>query len=98
MKITIKILAEDIRTSDYTLPKDCAIYRALSREIDTEEIIVGTRAIHYFSPSKSIDEKVAFEKVAFPIDLNDKVRDMYLKELEPQDFEYELDIPDHWIK
>lgn len=103
MKIKIQILAEDIRTSDYTNNTDCAIARAVKRilPLATKFAIGGDNITNY----------TYNEYIIMPKELNDLVCGMYanlipeswknekdLKYIEPQDFEYELDIPDHWIK
>lgn len=109
--ITLQILAEDIRNSEYTNSRDCAITRGLYRAgLDAHEgggQIVNNSAEEHYWIDTPIDT---------PNDLTQKVMGMYAfvdkskylsaeekavmwcnaPEIEPQDFEYQLEIPDHW--
>jgi len=86
--VTLKILANDIRNSDYLSLSDCAVVRALKREnLDIYEYGVDT----YTYNGRTIDIT----------GLDNRVRAMYkflhpqrkwglIEAIEPKDFEYEL--------
>jgi len=104
--ITLNILAEDIRTTDYTNSSNCAITRALRRAgIWAEE---GGGSIYH--NDRSLEKRY----IDTPEDLHEKVKRMYahvekemgkqsywgkgceqLGPLEPADFDYELEVPDN---
>ncbi len=94
--ITLKVLAEDIKTSRYTNSRDCAIARALKRE--------GIEGSH-----SSIAIGINGKYTRLSDDVNLKIRQMYfhldrfanygddvtrLGSLEPEDFEFAVTIPD----
>jgi len=93
--ITLNILAEDIRTTNYYNSFGCAITLSLRRaNLNAKEI------------GGEIQETLSYESIKTPIDLDEKVRAMYksvcaeigqdLEAIEPQDFTYSLEIPDDW--
>lgn len=96
--ITLNILAEDIKTTDFTNARECAISRSLRRS-GLEQIECGG------SIGLNI---IDAEKIRTPEELMTKVKRMYkaanapffnfvqLEPLEPQDFTYSLEVPDNW--
>ena len=100
--ITLKILAEDIRSSNYTSPTDCCIARALRREgIDGAH---NSTAIRYNGNMfktlpDEINNKVLrmyahidsnWDKLAQPNEWGEECA--LLGTLEPQDFEFEVEL------
>ena len=99
--ITLNILAEDIKTTDYTNSDKCAITRALRR--------AGLGAHEGGGGEIWHDSYGSYIKT--PVQLCNKVRSMYksldpekwigptdsnLPCIEPQDFTYSLEIPNNW--
>lgn len=94
-EIKLQILAEDIKTSEYTDPRDCAISRAL-RRLNDPSILFHVDMIEIIQEEGS--------KIVDIHPLDEKVRQMYrhvyerqtgistrfttVEPLEPEDFEY----------
>jgi len=86
--IQITILAEDIRTTKYCNFEECAITKALHRA-----------GIKKYEFGGEIGRHILGKTIKTPNDLSDKVVSMYgygNNPIEPQDFRYDLEIPDDW--
>jgi hypothetical protein len=96
-KIILQILAEDIRVTSYTDGTDCAITRALKRIGVSSDIIEcgGYIGVPWG------------ERITTPEELTEKVLGMYhypqsrrcddVTPLVPEDFSFELELPDHFL-
>src|SRR5688572_3778022 len=101
--ITLNILAEDIKNSNYTDSRNCAITKALKRAgIKAED---GGYELYH-------DNKITPKKIPNPPKLANKVARMYafknnnpecwgdevatLGVLKPRSFKYSLEVPDNW--
>lgn len=102
--VRIKILAEDIRTSDYTKTSDCAMTRAFKRaNLDMREcggqILKGSESFSSFefimnTPSELNNKVIAMYKYVAPY----KNYENTIDPMEPQDFEFDLNLPDNYEK
>lgn len=98
--IQITILAEDIRTSSYTNPDDCAMTRAIKRAgLDAFEgggyIELG---LDYIKTPKNLAERVkGMYKSLEPEKWIGRPTDSLIPIIEPADFTFDLEVPDHWI-
>src|SRR5688572_28909921 len=96
--ITLNILAEDIRNSSFMDSTDCAITRAIKRLNNSN--LEGC--------ALSLFNNKFHDKVRYPDNLFQRVRAMYhslpnypyrskeLTPIEPQDFSFDLEVPDNW--
>lgn len=100
-KITIKVLAKDIKENKYTSPTNCAIAKAVKRVIDpNKSVLIGMNAIDIglsikYSP---------YNSYSIPEEIQEKLKNMYAfvdpegwgnaKPTEPQDFEFEIELND----
>lgn len=95
-KITIKVLAEDIITSRYTDPDDCAIARAVKRSVPHLDVSIGPWAVHiektYYPLSKEIRDKINGMYKSLGVYHQD---DEDTASIKPEDFEFELTIEEH---
>lgn len=96
--IKIQITKSDIENSKYAHPHDCAMTRAIRR--------AGISANEEGGVFTHTDRSKGW--IATPQELQDKVLGMYhyitpfrvisnVIAIEPQDFEFELQVPDVWV-
>jgi hypothetical protein len=102
MKVTIKILAEDIKNSNFHIAHDCAITIALRRaNINGREIGGSIRDVsnNYIThtPHELLRKVLGmyYFDHELEVDVNDNLRPYIVP---PEDFEFELDIPDEYVK
>ncbi len=104
----LQILREDIMQTRYTDPFDCAITRALRRAVGNDSIMhcgldiekAFTFRPHEFIPSpEALNERVHSMYAFKSQHLNDgDLWDGYEERIEPSDFTFDLEVPEHWVE
>ena len=97
--IEIQILAEDIRTSNYVNPEDCAMTRALRR--------AGIKACEVGGSIQPDNGVNCFgRRITTPDGLKEPVKQMYafiepgwgkIEKVEPEDFTFSLEVPEYML-